>query len=568
MQKIVKFDVSGDIEKDLKDYLDENTGESFISLTPVNNEGDEVLMAIIGSGNDGDATPSVVGNLENLTTNDKSNIVASINEVNEKVESSSASPEDVASAVSDYLDEHGVVIETDATLSEQGVPADAEAVGSAIDVVADAHEQTKSNVDSYLNSWEDVYSFWKSGYYYDDTNDYTYTQIGTEERAWSTMVVCDITSSTPPDKLIPVVYGEIYKVTGDPIYMDSRGNFIPSVVFFDTNQDPVEGLWLRKTVGDQHRGNMEFVIPNGVEYMAVVGITNIYKKVHDTLDRAGILNAINSHYRIRKTTKKINPKLNFDKGYICIGTDDLRCGQTKHLHEMFSEYEIPYYMATITGAVQKGVIGDPYHTNLDYMNMCVNDGGEIIVHSGDVISADNCDDFDFLYRYFYKNKKELEFYGFSPKGIYKAGGTNMVETNTPKYEAWASYFYDFADLFSVDNEQPYRMGRYCLEWLNDADIDAYVTRIIENHEPFNFFTHSDESDNEFAYLMEKLSEYTRGVDYEFITPSELYAMIMSQSNESVIEIDTELDSTSTNPVTNAAITEAIGDIESALEALR
>lgn len=492
-----------------------------------------------------------------------------------KSKATAIDPSEISSAVSDYLDEHGVDIETDTTLSQQGVPADAEVVGVAINNITDTYDsvqanltQVQSNVDAYLNSWEDVYSLWKAGYYYDDTNDYAFTQISESERSWGTMIVREITSVTPPENLIPVVEGDIYKVNGDPIYMDSRKNFIPSVIYFDSSKNPVEGLWLRKTVGNPHRSSMEFTIPNGVSYIAVVGITNIYKKVHDSLDRRSVLNAINSHYKLRKTLKKIKPNMTFDKGYICIGTDDLRWGQTKHLHDMFSEYNIPYYMAAITGAVQKCVIGDPYHTNLDYMRMCVEDGGEIIVHSGDVITATNGNDFEFLYQYFYKAKKELEFYGFTPKGIYKSGGDNMIDTNTPQYEAWVSYYYDFSDLFSVENEPPYRMNRYCLEWLTEENIDSYVTRIIENHEPFNFFTHSDEGDNEFAYLMDKLSGYTRGVDYDFITPSQLYSMIMSSTEESVIEIDTELDSTSTNPVTNAAISSVIGDIESALQALR
>lgn len=500
-----------------------------------------------------------------------------------KSKATAVDPSDISSAVSDYLDEHGVQVETDSTLSHSGQAADAGAVGNAMDSLIDTFgvgidllrqqvqsncSQIQSNIDAHLNSWEEVYSFWQAGYYYDGDNNYAYTQIDADERAWSVMVVRDTTYCTPNDKLIPVITGEHYKVNGSPVYMDSKKHFVPSVIFFDSSQNPVNALWLRATVGDPDRSEMEFTIPSGVEYMAVVGISHIYKKVHKSINQFNILNSINSHYNLYKTKKQIPKVTTFNKGYICIGTDDIRNDHTKHLHDMFTEYNIPYYMAVIPVRAKFCVTDAPYHTNLDYMQMCVDNGGEIVVHNADAISASNANDFDFLYQYFCKQKEELEFYGFSPKGIYKAGATNAIDTNTAQYEAWVSYYYNFSDLFSPTNAYPYRMERQCLEWLTEANIDALVTKICVNHEPVNFFTHSNEGDARFAYLMEKLSEYTEDTDYEFVTPSELYEIIMSSSSSSDITVDTELNASSTNPVTNSAIYAAIGDIESALQALR
>ncbi len=527
-----------------------------------------------------------------------------------KSKATAVDPSDISSAVSEYLDEHGVQVQVDSNLSSTSENAvqnkvinntiglitvsisglqnsmnqkanktDVQSLTDTVNTISEDITEVSDSLDSYLDSWEDIYSFWQAGYYYDADNDYTYTQISTDERAWSEMVVVDTTYCTPNDKLISVVTGEHYKVKGAPVYMDSKKHFVPSVVFFDTNKSPIDGLWLRETVGDPDRSTMEFEIPDNAEYMAVVGIDNIYKRVHDSLDRNNILNAIDSNYRLCKTSKKIKPNMTFDKGYICIGIDDLRNAQTKHLHDMLTAYNLPYYIAAIPSNAKRCVIGDPYHTNLDYMKMCVDNGGEIITHNASAIIESNANDFDFLYRYFYQSKKELEFYGFSPKGIYKAGDTNAIDTNTKQYESWTSYFYNFGDLFSPTNTYPYRMERQCLEWLTEANIDALVTKICVNHEPVNFFTHSNESDNEFAYLMEKLSEYTRGVDYEFITPSQLYDMIMSSQSSSDITIDTELKADSANPVTNSAIYSAfndvatyinatIGDIKSALEELR
>ena len=50
MQKIVKFRVSENIDEDLQDYLDDNSGESFVSLTPLSNGGDEIIVAIVDDG--------------------------------------------------------------------------------------------------------------------------------------------------------------------------------------------------------------------------------------------------------------------------------------------------------------------------------------------------------------------------------------------------------------------------------------------------------------------------------------------------------------------------------------
>ena len=475
-----------------------------------------------------------------------------------KSKSTAVDPSDISSAVSDYLDEHGVQVETDVTLSITGMPADANAVGNV-----------KSSIDAYLNSWEEIYGFWKAGYFYDDMNDYEFTQIADTEKSWGVQTVMYITFSTPPDKLISVTSGEIYKIQGLPIYMDSRSYFIPSVVLFDSNKHPVEGIWLRKVESDPARGTMVFTIPEDVAYMALIGINYVYKKVHrDTDFKAQILNAINSHYRLLKSKKEFSFDKPLNKGYICIGTDDLRRGETKYLHDMFSEYNIPYYMAAIPNVAKEGVIGAPYHTNFDYMQMCIEAGGEIITHNGSAITANNEDDFDFLYSYFWKPKEELAFYGFESNGIYKAGDTNAIATDIPKYEAWASYYYDFGDLFSDSEQYPYHMGRACIEWITKSKIDDYVSQIINEHKPINFFTHSQECAENFAYLMEKLSAYTRGTDYEFITPSQLYELRMNTYEAPAITIDTTLDSTSTNPVTNAAISAVIGDIESALQALR
>ena len=57
------------------------------------------------------------------------------------------------------------------------------------------------------------------------------------------------------------------------------------------------------------------------------------------------------------------------------------------------------------------ITDDPYKTNLDYMRLCITNGGEIICHSADWITESNKNDFDTMYQYFCKGKEELEYEG-------------------------------------------------------------------------------------------------------------------------------------------------------------
>lgn len=51
MQKIVEFRVAaGDIATQIQDYLDDNSGETIVTLTSVHNKGDELVVAVINDG--------------------------------------------------------------------------------------------------------------------------------------------------------------------------------------------------------------------------------------------------------------------------------------------------------------------------------------------------------------------------------------------------------------------------------------------------------------------------------------------------------------------------------------
>ena len=57
---------------------------------------------------------------------------------------STVDPSAISSAVSDYLDEHGVQVETDTTLSVAGASADSKAVGDSISAVTLTQAQVET----------------------------------------------------------------------------------------------------------------------------------------------------------------------------------------------------------------------------------------------------------------------------------------------------------------------------------------------------------------------------------------------------------------------------------------
>ena len=75
-----------------------------------------------------------------------------------------------------------------------------------------------------------------------------------------------------------------------------------------------------------------------------------------------------SGYRSYSLTTPPTPRA-LTKGYFVLGTDDIRPWETKSLHELYTQNNIPYYMAAIPSAVKACIQDDPYKTNLDYMKI-------------------------------------------------------------------------------------------------------------------------------------------------------------------------------------------------------
>lgn len=388
-----------------------------------------------------------------------------------------------------------------------------------------------SNVPTTDMEWIDVYSAWQAGYYYDPDNDYAYTQIPSTERSWGETETYIAVSCTPYANMIPVKSGEEYRYLNMPVHFDSKNAEIPSVVLFDTNKDAV--IAYTRTYQDVYT---EFTIPATAVWMAVIYANSqtyvLQKHVTKIHDKEAILDEIEAGYRAYSLTVPPTPNI-LTKGYICIGTDDTRSWETKDLHTMFTTANIPYYMAAVPEAAKACITNDPYKTNIDYMNLCVNAGGEIICHSANWITELNKNDFETMDQYFRKGKQELESYGFKVRGIFKAGGDGAIyDTADPAIDMWATHYFEFGDYFG---SFPFNFNRTLLDdWETYTGLGTTIQNIVTNHSYGVFAFHYYNANAQLALdtILNALQGYTRGVDYEFVTPSQLYDLLMPSARPS------------------------------------
>lgn len=374
--------------------------------------------------------------------------------------------------------------------------------------------------------WQDVYSDWAAGYYYDPDNDYAYTQIPSTETTWGETQTYISTSCTPYSNLIPVKAGEEYRYQNMPIHFDSKNAEVPSIIIFDSSKAEIASY--TRTYQDEWT---EITIPTGGVWMAVLYANSqtyyLQKKVAKALDKQELWDTVMADYRAYSATVPRTPKT-LTKALICLGTDDLRPAETKNLYTLFTTNNIPYYMAAIPQNLKACVTDDPGKTNLDYMRMCVTAGGEIICHSDGVITEQNKTDFDTMYQYFCKSKEEFEYHGFKVRGIFKAGGEGAIyDPSDPLIDAWAMHYYEFGDYFR--DAFPYNLPRTMMEqWQSYDGLPQTIRELVQNKGYYigTFHVYDQSSETAISQIFAGLQGYTKGVDYDFVTPSQLYDALM------------------------------------------
>lgn len=407
----------------------------------------------------------------------------------------------------------------------------------------------KESVDIIAHNLEyiPVYGEWIAGYYYNMNSECV--EASDEDTMW-TSVFKNTAICTPYDNMIRCNENEKWRFNVARLRIDSIGQYFPSIHIFNKNKNIISTVTNPQFDSE---GWYYMTMPEGAYYLAINGQsplsgTNFMQRLGIPIyNKTNVLNHVNASYNIIKRTK-IPTLKPLDKGYICIGTDDLRVNETGALHTLFTTQNIPYYIAAIPESMKCNI---PYEggrtTNLAICRMCVKNGGELLVHNGEPITADNVDSYDKLFDYFVRTKEELKAYGFNIRGLILAGGTGAIQTD-PRIDRWASAYYDFTDRFGVG--YPYGgTSRTGLQYVETSAIDELVNDVCVNHNYRFIMTHTAEEKavENFNHLIQQLSNYTRGVDYEFITPSQLYDLLMPEKQDdyySKSEVDSLINSLS------------------------
>ena len=389
--------------------------------------------------------------------------------------------------------------------------------GVTISVPKDTIEVIQHNLE-----YVPVYSpEWASGYYYGP--DGSYIQATTEQ-IWGQNFLGKV-AAIPYDSMLTCSPGEKWRFNVPPLRRDSDSSYMPQILIFNANKSLI---WSATHYTSESDGWYYVTVPEGGAYIATIylggqeweaqrlGIPK-YTKSH-------VLELVRASWNAMKRLPA--PTLNtLSKGYICVGVDDGRSQYTEDLFNMFTNENIPYYWACIPQGLKTPTSGTAYRNNLYYARQCVENGGEMLVHNGGQITADNIDNYDKLYDYFIRTKDELETYGFNVRGIITAGGTGVIHSDV-RVNKWTSTFYEYCDTMGFT--MPYNFGRRDFAFTTQADLDTYVQNVCVNHGFQVFYCHKYESAeiNSFNYLMTKLADYQRGVDYDFCTPGQLIDMLM------------------------------------------
>ena len=338
-------------------------------------------------------------------------------------------------------------------------------------------------------------------------------------------------SATNTDQYLAVTEGEVYRITtgsvgGIPptfnvsqcVFLDDSGEFIANAF----NSSSWHDAELVTVPEDAKR--MHFTIWSG-------SYPIIEKQVTEPCE---IINEFEIENSINKANEQ--PRKAFapmDKAYISFVNDD-SLAITSELADLFEEKEIPLCLATIyTNLNNLATTG----TVLDAVKKCVKNGGEVLSHAPNPITADTIDDFDTMYKQFAKSKEMLELYGFDVNGIILAGGSGQIAGN-PKTERWARAYYQYSDLYGNENYgYPYYHYRTGLTNHTLESAKALVDKAIENKEWVAFYLHtwSEFSKEDLTALI----DYAKKKDsreLEVVTYKELYDKFVVNRAKEIVTI--------------------------------
>ena len=207
-----------------------------------------------------------------------------------------------------------------------------------------------------------------------------------------------------------------------------------------------------------------------------------------------------------KNHKSIVPS---EKGRITFVVDDTRY-DLPQIIDLFEEYGFPLCAATIHENIMGAGCEDVSDTNYGALHKMVANGGEILSHSAEVITVDNIDNQQVLFKHFFETKYMLGLYGFDVDGIILAGGQGQI-CGDERTDIFARTYYEYSDLYGT--VEPYLHGRIWLGGIVGKYTDV-IDDVIANKSWGIYYLHGlDEvSESDLRSILDYLSSNRDRID--------------------------------------------------------
>lgn len=328
-------------------------------------------------------------------------------------------------------------------------------------------------------------------------------------------------SATNTDQYLPVVEGEVYRITIGSVGGVTSSFNVSQCVFLNDSDEFVANAfggssWHDKELVTVPEGatKMHFTVWSGVSFRIEKQTTEQYGIINKE-EHLNYLNMLQKeqHTFARKTFAP------FDKAYVTFVNDDNKT-VVSEIVDVFVEKGVPLCLASLYGAFNNLASSG---TVLDAVKKAVENGGEVLSHAGSPITANTIDDFDTLYDQFAKSKEMLQMYGFDVNGIILAGGTGQI-VGSDKTDKWVRAYYQYSDLYGSENYgYPYYHYRSALSNFTLDKAKARIDEAITKKEWLVFYLHEWA---EFSKAnMESLLDYVNGKDsreLEAVTYKQVY----------------------------------------------
>lgn len=337
-------------------------------------------------------------------------------------------------------------------------------------------------------------------------------------------------SATNLEQCVTVAEGEVYRLTVGSIGAIPTSFNATQCVFLNNNNEFVANAFNTSNYKEEEL----VTVPDGAAKMHFTVWSGAYPIIEKQVTEPCVIN----EFEVQNFINKMNeiPRKTyapFDKAYISFINDD-SLAITSELADLFEKKEIPLCFATIyTNLNNLATTG----TVLDAVKKCVKNGGEVLSHAPNPITADTIDDFDTMYKQFAKSKEMLELYGFDVNGIILAGGSGQIAGN-PKTERWARAYYQYSDLYgNSEYGYPYYHYRVGLSNHTLESAKALVDKAIENKEWVAFYLHtwSEFSKEDLTALIDYVKKKDSR-ELEVVTYKELYDKFVVNRAKEIVTI--------------------------------